>query len=65
MGEVGVSCAVALLLFYMWPPVCLSQLAFKQPDTNPDINAIPIFGFQADGYATDQASRCLPPAQTS
>ena len=44
-----------LLLTYL-AATCLAQLAFKQPDSNPNTNAIPILAFQADGYASDQAN---------
>ncbi len=36
-----------------------AQLGFKQPDTNPDTGAVPVFSFQTDGYASDQARRRL------
>ena len=44
------------LLLTCLAATCLAQLAFKQPDSNPNTNAIPILAFQADGYASDQAN---------
>jgi hypothetical protein len=48
---------VVVLLSCLQPSA--AQLGFKQPDTNPDTGAVPVFSFQTDGYASDQARRRL------